>query len=120
MRIAAENRADALAFFSRFLGAFFAVPPQKTGLFRGSALSRSGPALRAGLAALPRPLLSLARAEFGEFGAKPQTPKTKTPSVLVPLARAEAFGFRLPRSGIPAVRGSVMVICGGREYTPDG
>jgi hypothetical protein len=35
--INAENRADAAAFFSRFLGAFFAVPPQKTGLFRGSA-----------------------------------------------------------------------------------
>jgi hypothetical protein len=34
-------------------------------------------------------------ASLGEFGARPQTPKTKTRSVLVPLARAKAFGFRL-------------------------
>jgi hypothetical protein len=42
-------------------------------------------------------------AAWGEFGAMPQTPKTKTRSVLIPLARAKAFGFRLSKNGLPAV-----------------
>jgi hypothetical protein len=49
-----------------------------------------------------------------EFGANPQTPKTKTLRVLVPLARAKAFGFRLgsfaPQNSGQLSSGSAVLI----------
>jgi hypothetical protein len=77
------------------LGAFFAA--QKTGLSACIfCLTSQAKGYRCNPLREPKPLRGFGFAEFalranswaawGEFGAKPQTPKTKTLCVLVPLA----------------------------------
>jgi hypothetical protein len=79
--------------------------PQKTGLSACIFFACGKKGYRCNPLREPKPRSGFGFAEFalranswaslGEFGAPPQTPKTKTRSVLVPLARAKAEGFRL-------------------------